>query len=78
MILRLGYEIEFEIPPPVAMVALLTVHPSRVVDLRAADKLHITPTLQTEGGLHRQFRESLLPVCCAEGRASFDQLNSVL
>jgi len=28
MILRLGYDIQFEIPSPVAMVALLNVHPS--------------------------------------------------
>jgi transglutaminase-like putative cysteine protease len=48
MILRLGSEIDFEIPAPVAMVALLSVHPSRVVDLRAADELRITPALQTE------------------------------
>jgi hypothetical protein len=48
MILRLGYEIEFKIPAPAAMVALLSVHPFRVVDLRAADELHITPAVQTE------------------------------
>lgn len=49
MILRLGYEIQFEIPAPVAMVALLSVHPSRVVDLRAPDEVHTEPSLQMEG-----------------------------
>lgn len=48
MILRLGYEIEFEIPAPVAMVALLHVHPSRAVDLRAADEINVVPALQIE------------------------------
>jgi transglutaminase-like putative cysteine protease len=43
MILRLGYDIQFEIPSPVAMVALLHVHPSRVADLRAADELRVEP-----------------------------------
>ena len=43
MFIRLGYEIEFEVPAPVAMVAMLSVHPSRVADLRAPDELAIEP-----------------------------------
>ena len=40
MILRLGYDIQFEIvPASVPMVALLNVHPSRIADLRAPDEL---------------------------------------
>lgn len=45
MFIRLGYEIEFEIPAPVAMVSMLSVHPSRVSDLRAPDELSIEPEL---------------------------------
>jgi hypothetical protein len=30
MLIRLAYDIQFEIPAEVAMVALLNVHPSRV------------------------------------------------
>jgi transglutaminase-like putative cysteine protease len=48
MILRLGYDIEFDIPAPVAMVALLNVHPSRVADLRAPDEISIQPATPTE------------------------------
>ncbi len=48
MILRVGYDIHFEIPAPVAMVALLNVHPSRVADLRAPDEVHSAPALQME------------------------------
>lgn len=48
MILRLGYDIQFEIPSPVAMVALLNVHPSRVADLRAPDELCVEPAAQME------------------------------
>jgi transglutaminase-like putative cysteine protease len=48
MILRLGYDIEFEIPSPVAMVALLNLHPSRSADLRAPDELRLDPASKTE------------------------------
>ena len=43
MIIRLGYDIQFDIPAPVEMVALLNVHPSRVPDLREPDELCIEP-----------------------------------
>jgi len=48
MMLRLGYDIQFEIPSPVAMVALLNVHPSRAADLRAPDELRVEPGTQVE------------------------------
>jgi transglutaminase-like putative cysteine protease len=51
MVLRLGYEIEFEIPAPVAMVALLHVHPSRVADLRAPDELGVEPAVPIDSFL---------------------------
>src|SRR5260370_39465107 len=43
MILHLGYDMQFEIASPVAIAALLNVHPSRVADLRAPDDLRVTP-----------------------------------
>jgi transglutaminase-like putative cysteine protease len=45
MFIRLGYDIEFEIPAPVAMVSMLSVHPSRVADLRAPDEMAIAPAV---------------------------------
>ncbi len=48
MMLRLGYDIRFEIPSPVAMVALLNVHPSRAQDLRAADELRVEHATHVE------------------------------
>jgi len=48
MILRIGYDIEFEFPNPVAVVALLHVHPTRVVDLRAPDHLTTAPAIAVE------------------------------
>jgi transglutaminase-like putative cysteine protease len=43
MLIRLGYDIRFEMPSEVAVVALLSVHPSRVPDLREPDTLVIDP-----------------------------------
>ena len=48
MMLRLGYDIQFQIPSPVTMVALLNVHPSRTPDLRAPDEVQVEPGTQVE------------------------------
>ncbi len=45
MLIRLGYDIQFEIPAPVAMVALLNVHPSRQHDLVEPDSIFTEPRL---------------------------------
>jgi len=47
MLIRLGYDIQFEIPAAGAMVAILHVHPSRVEDLREPDNLIIDPAAKT-------------------------------
>ena len=46
MLIRLAYDIEFELPAPVAMVTLLNVHPSRAQDLLEADELQTEPKLE--------------------------------
>jgi transglutaminase-like putative cysteine protease len=46
MLIRLGYDIQFELPAPVAMVALLNVHPSRTQDLLEPDELQTEPRLE--------------------------------
>jgi transglutaminase-like putative cysteine protease len=48
MILRLGYDIQFEFPAPVAVVALLHVHPSRAGDLRGPDDVRAQPSVGME------------------------------
>jgi len=48
MILRLGYDIQFDLAAPVAMVALLNVHPSRVADLLEPDELLVEPAVQID------------------------------
>ncbi len=51
MLIRLGYDIQFDIPAPVAMVGVLHVHPSRAKDLREPDELTIEPALKIESYL---------------------------
>jgi len=45
MLIRLGYDIQFDISAPVAMVALLNVHPSREQDLVEPDVLRVEPEI---------------------------------
>ena len=45
MLIRLGFDIQFDIPTPVAMIALYHVHPSRRADLREPDEPRITPAV---------------------------------
>jgi transglutaminase-like putative cysteine protease len=46
MRIRLAYDIQFDIPSPVAMVALLYVHPSRAADLLEKDELRVEPSVE--------------------------------
>ena len=48
MRIRLGYDIRFDIPAQVPMVALLNVHPSRRGDLREPDALRVEPAVETD------------------------------
>jgi transglutaminase-like putative cysteine protease len=43
MLIRLGYDIQFDLPAPAPIVTLLHVHPSRDKDLLEPDALHIEP-----------------------------------
>jgi transglutaminase-like putative cysteine protease len=48
MLIRLGYDIQFQVNLRVPMVALLNVHPSREKDLREPDELRVDPALSVE------------------------------
>ena len=48
MLIRLGYDIRFEPPCPVPIVALLNVHWSRVADLLEPDVLQVDPFVPVE------------------------------
>src|SRR6202789_1268835 len=43
MLIRLGYDIRFDLPLEAPFVGLLNVHPSRVQDLREPDELTVEP-----------------------------------
>jgi transglutaminase-like putative cysteine protease len=51
MLIRLGYDIQFEAPVRTPMVVLLNVHPSRERDLREPDQLRIEPDVNMENYL---------------------------
>jgi transglutaminase-like putative cysteine protease len=48
MLIRLGYDIVFEIPREVAIVALLSVDPSRATDLLERDEVRVDPATNVE------------------------------
>jgi transglutaminase-like putative cysteine protease len=48
MLIRLAYDLQFQIPNTVAMVALLNVHPSRAHNLLEPDELQTDPILDVE------------------------------
>jgi transglutaminase-like putative cysteine protease len=48
MLIRLGYDMYFDIPAPVAMVGVLHVHPSRIPDLREPDEVQTSPQVKVE------------------------------
>ncbi len=48
MLIRLGYDIRFNVPCPTPMVALLNVHSSRKHDLREPDTVGIEPNIPIE------------------------------
>lgn len=48
MLIRLGYDISFDAPAEVPIVALLNVYPSRAADLREPDELHVEPNVKVD------------------------------
>jgi transglutaminase-like putative cysteine protease len=58
MLIRLGFDIQFEVPSPVAMVALYHVHPTRWRDLREPDEPRITPIVRID-----EYQDSFGNVC---------------
>src|SRR5438874_6232755 len=43
MIIKIGFDIQFEIPAPTPMILMLYVHPSRQADLCAPEKIVAEP-----------------------------------
>ena len=45
MLIKIGFDIEFELPGPTPIILMLYVHPSRQKDLRAEEKIRVEPQL---------------------------------
>jgi transglutaminase-like putative cysteine protease len=48
MLIRLGYELVFDVPAPTPMLLLLYTHPSRADTLRRPDRLRVEPDIPVE------------------------------
>ena len=59
MRIRLGYDIQFELPVSAPVVDMLNVHPSRAGDLLEPDRLRIEPDVKQE-----QYTDTFGNVCC--------------
>ena len=59
MRIRLGYDIQFELPVSAPVVAMLNVHPSRAGDLVEPDRLRLEPDVKQE-----QYTDTFGNVCC--------------
>jgi transglutaminase-like putative cysteine protease len=51
MLIRIGYDIHFEVPAPVPIVAMLHVHPTCMRQLQTPDDLHPLPATKVESYL---------------------------
>ncbi len=49
MKLRVGYELQYELPQPTPMILMLNVHYSRTGDLAAPDNIIVSPAVPIEG-----------------------------
>src|ERR1700692_2023468 len=58
MLIALGFDIQFDIPSPVVMIAVYHVHASRRVDLREPDEPRITPPVTFQ-----EYEDSFGNVC---------------
>ena len=67
MLIRLGYDIQFETVGEVPIVTLLNVHPSRTKDLREPDELSTDPLVKIES-YQDTLRQSCLPPARAAGQ----------
>jgi transglutaminase-like putative cysteine protease len=71
MLIRLGYDIRFDVPSPTPIVALLNVHPSRVEDLREPDEVQIEPGVTDREVYTDSFGNSCLRVLAQTGGIRF-------
>src|SRR5580693_3614029 len=54
MLIRLGYELVFQVPSRTPMLLMLFVHPSQAISLLEADRVHVEPDAPV-----REFTDSL-------------------
>jgi transglutaminase-like putative cysteine protease len=58
MLIRLGYDIRFDVGGPVPIVAMLNVHPTRRSDLQEPDRVQVDPPIDTD-----EYEDSFGNIC---------------
>src|SRR5689334_11084427 len=67
MKIRAGYEIIYDCPQPTPMLLLLSVHPSRIPDLIAAQRIRFSPVIAARE-YHDRFGNICTRIVAPEGR----------
>src|ERR1700733_15395770 len=70
MLIRLGYDMQFDAPSEVPIVTLLNVHPSRKKDLREPDYLRTDPVVNIEN-YHDTFGNDCCRLVAPPGKIRF-------
>src|SRR6202521_282816 len=70
MLIRLGYDMQFDTPSEVPIVTLLNVHPSRKQDLREPDYLRTDPVVNIEN-YHDTFGNDCCRLVAPPGKIRF-------
>jgi hypothetical protein len=70
MLIRLGYDMQFDTPSEVPIVTLLNVHPSRKHDLREPDYLRTDPPVNIES-YHDAFGNDCCRLVAPPGKIRF-------
>lgn len=70
MLIRVGYDLELECPAPTAVVAKLSVHPSRCAAIRRAERLIVEPRVPV-GEFRDEFDNRCIRLRVPAGRTRF-------
>ena len=57
MLIRIGYELAFEVPRPTSMQLMLYVHPDQAAALRRPEKIVVEPDVHARGSVRQRWSQ---------------------